>query len=166
MRPAGGDGKPAPMTDDAPAPLAPAPLLPGQRTRRTVIFVLVVGGVLATFFVLGRQSAPPSMPATAPHKLRLNLKGELIGVEGETGLDQALQPGFVLEKKAVEARVNTTCLACHGAPGEDLATHPCRQVGRCLPPHHPPKTECIKCHRMPPPPTPPAAALTSTSTAP
>jgi hypothetical protein len=139
------------MSDESPAPVAPQ-----KRAVRTALFALIVGGVLTTFIVLGRQSAPPHMPASAPHKLRLNLKGELIGVEGEAGLDAALQPGFVLEKKAVEARVNKTCLACHGGPGEDLSTHPCTQVGRCLPPHHPPKSECIKCHRMPPPPAPAA----------
>jgi cytochrome c553 len=140
------------MSDESPANVPPQ-----KRAARTALFVLIVGGVLATFVVLGQQSAPPRMPATSPHKLRLNLKGELIGVEGEAGLDQALQPGFVLEKKAVEARVNKTCLACHGAPGEDLSNHPCGQIGRCLPPHHPPKTECIKCHRMPPA-SPPANA--------
>jgi hypothetical protein len=105
--------------------------------------------VLAVFVVLGRQSAPVPMPATAPHKLRFNLKGDLIGVEGEPDLDAALQPGFVLDKKAVEKRVNTTCQTCHGAAGEDLTNHACHAAGRCLPPHHPPKTECIKCHRMP-----------------
>ncbi len=114
-----------------------------------MIFFVVVGGVLGTFIVLGQQATPPRMPATAPHHLRFNLKGDLVGVEGEAGLDQALQPGFVIEKKTVETRVNTTCQACHGAPGVDLTTHACQQVGRCLPPQHPPKTECIKCHRMP-----------------
>jgi cytochrome c553 len=133
---------------DVPSP-APAPLAPAQRARRTAIFVLVVGSVLTVFIVLGRQSRPPTMPSSAPHKLVVNTKGELVGVVGEAGLDQSLQPGFVLDKKAVEARVNTTCLGCHGAPGEDLSSHPCRTVGRCLPAHHPPKTECIKCHRMP-----------------
>jgi hypothetical protein len=133
---------------------APDPLPPPKRALRSIVFLVVVGGVLTTFIVLGRQSAPPHMPATSPHRLRLNLKGELVGVEGEAGLDVALQPGFVIEKKAVEARVNKTCLACHGGPGEDLSSHACVQVGRCLPPHHPPKNECIKCHRMPPPATP------------
>ena len=137
------------------ADTSPSPLPSQKRALRTALFFVVVGGVLATFIVLGQQSAPPRMPGTAPHKLRLNLKGELIGVEGEPGLDDALQPGFVLEKKAVEARVNTTCLACHGGPGEDLSKHACVQLGKCLPPHHPPKSECIKCHRMPPPPSAP-----------
>jgi cytochrome c553 len=139
------------MSEHPPPSEGPAPpaLSTAQRARRSALFVVVVGGVLAVFVILGRQSTPPTMPASAPHKLRFNLKGELIGVEGEAGLEAALQPGFVLEKKAVEKRVNTTCLACHGGPGDDLSAHACQTVGRCLPPHHPPKSECIKCHRMP-----------------
>ena len=116
---------------------------------RTGAFVVVVGAVLAVFVVLGQQSAPPTMPASSPHKLRFNLKGDLIGVEGEEGLDEALKPGFVLEKKAVEKRVNTTCQSCHGAPAMDLTGHPCVALKKCVPENHPPKTECIKCHRMP-----------------
>jgi hypothetical protein len=145
LRRADDDGTSAGMSD------LPVPPPPANKTLRSTLFFVVVAGVLAVFVVLGQQSAPPKMPATSPHKLKLNLKGDLIGVEGEAGLDEALQPGFVLEKKAVEARVNKTCLACHGGPGEDLTNHACHQAGRCLPPHHPPKTECIKCHRMPPP---------------
>jgi hypothetical protein len=140
-----------PGSEPSSAPSSPpsAMLSPAQRARRSTLFLLVVGGVLAVFVVLGRQSSPPNMPASSPHKLRFNLKGDLVGVEGEPGLQDALQPGFVLEKKTVEKRVNTTCFACHGAPGLDLTTHACATVGRCLPPHHPPKAECIKCHRMP-----------------
>jgi hypothetical protein len=120
-----------------------------NRLLRTALFVAVVGGVLATFVVLGQQGTPPNMPASSPHKLRFNLKGDLIGVEGEAGLDEALKPGFVLEKKVVEGRVNTTCQTCHAAPGAVAADHPCHALNKCVPEHHPPKTECIKCHRMP-----------------
>ena len=137
------------MTD---APPAPAPDNKSA-VARTLAFVVVVGVVLGTFIVLGQQDAPPTMPATAPHKLRFNLKGDLIGVLGEPGLEEAEKPGVVVEKKVVEKRVNITCQVCHGAPAIDLSNHPCRTVGKCIPEKHPPKTECIKCHRMPPPPT-------------
>jgi len=118
---------------------------------RTALFVAIVGGVLVTFIVLGQQGRPPDMPASTPHKLQLNLKGELVGVVGEAGLEDAMKPGVELDKRATEKRVNTGCTACHGSPGEDPRTHACGTTGRCLPPHHPPKPECIKCHRMPAP---------------
>ncbi len=134
------------MTDAA----APNPTPPPNRTARTVGFLVVVGLVLGTFIVLGRQDKPPTMPSSSPHKLRFNLKGDLIGVEGEAGLDEALKPGFVLEKKVIETRVNVTCQGCHGTPSMDLASHPCVALRKCVPENHPPKTECIKCHRMAP----------------
>jgi hypothetical protein len=138
---------------------------------RTIAFVVVVGAVLAIVVVLGAQDAPPTMPATEPHKLRFNLKGDLIGVLGEPGLDEAEKSGVVLEKKVVEKRVNTTCQACHGAPAIDLTGHPCATIGKCIPEKHPPKTECIKCHRMPSPsttttPTPTPQPTTTTPTTP
>lgn len=133
---------------DAPAP----PTGPSGKNplARTAVFVAVVGIVLGVFVVLGRQDKPPPMGTSSPHKLRFNLKGDLIGVEGELGLEDALKPGFVLEKKVIEKRVNATCQTCHGAPSMDLSTHPCAGLGKCVPENHPPKTECIKCHRMPP----------------
>ena len=142
------------MTD---APAAPPA---ANRTQRTAIFVAVVGGVLAVFFILGQQDAPPKMPSSPPHKLRFRVTGELVGVDGEAGLEDALRPGVELDKKTVEKRVNTTCQACHGAPAMDLSSHPCVALKKCVPENHPPKTECIKCHRMPPPP-PPATTTTT-----
>jgi hypothetical protein len=125
---------------------------PPARTHvgiRSVGFIVVVGAVLATFVYLGKQGRPPSMPATAPHKLQFNLRGELIGVFGEPGIAEAKTSPVELDKRATEGRVNAGCVACHGGPGQDPRTHACG-AGRCLPPHHPPKSECIKCHRMPP----------------
>jgi len=122
-----------------------------QRVRRSVLFVAIVGGVLATFFILGSQAKPPPMGQGPQHKLRLNLKGELVGVESDPPVDPATATaaqGFVTHKKTVEGRVNTGCQACHGLAGQDLSQHACAQPGgRCLGEHHPPKTECIKCHR-------------------
>lgn len=139
---------------------------PKNAAVRTAAFVVVVGAVLAVFIVLGQQDAPPSMPSSAPHKLRFNLKGDLIGVEGEPNLEEALKPGFVLEKKAVEKRVNITCQACHGAPSIDLTGHACVALKKCVPENHPPKTECIKCHRMGKDEAPPTTTTSGTQTAP
>lgn len=152
------------MADDTTAPpspvggqaddLAPIPARKPGSGKRSILFFVVVGAVLVTFFVLGRQGRPPNMPGNDVHKLRFNLKGELIGLEGEEGLESALAPGFQLDKKAIEKRVNTRCTSCHGDTTVDRATHACAALGTCLPEHHPPKGECIKCHRMPPPPVP------------
>ena len=132
-----------------------------DKSMATAVFVAVIAGVVAVFAILGAQGRPPSMPAGPQHTLRFNLKGELIGVESEPPVDPVAasgQAGFVYDRKATEARVNATCLACHGQPGTDLSTHACVQLGRCVPPNHPPKTECIKCHRMAPAGGAPAAA--------
>ena len=57
----------------------------------------------------------------------------------------------------------------HGAPSIDLTGHPCGTIGKCIPEKHPPKTECIKCHRMAPtmaPTMPPTMPPTPTPTIP
>lgn len=122
-----------------------------QRAKRSAVFAIVVGGVLAAFLFLGSQAKPPPMGQGPQHKLRLNLKGELVGVETDPPVDPALATaaqGFVADKKTVEKRVNTGCQACHGVAGQDPTGHACAQPGgRCLGEHHPPKPECIKCHR-------------------
>lgn len=115
-----------------------------------VAFGVVVLGVVGTFVVLGLQARPPAMPGGPQHQLRFNLKGQLIGLETDPPVDPlraTTDAGFSYDLKAVERRINSTCQACHGAPGEDLSQHGCAQLGGCIPPHHPPKTECIKCHR-------------------
>ncbi len=127
---------------------------------RSLGFIVVVGAVLATFVYLGQQGRPPSMPATEPHKLQFNLRGELIGVWGEPGIAEAKTSPIEIDKRATEGRVNAGCVACHGGPGQDPKTHACGTAGRCLPPHHPPKAECIKCHRMP------SSSSSSSATAP
>ncbi len=118
---------------------------------RTAIFAVVIGGVLTAFAYLGAQDKPPPMGQEPHHQLRLNLKGELIGVESDPPVDPAqatAAKGFVTDKRTMERRVNQGCQACHGVAGEDLTGHRCAQRGgRCLGEHHPPKPECIKCHR-------------------
>jgi hypothetical protein len=124
-----------------------------KKTLATILFVVVVGGVVGLFTYLGGQGGAPPMPASKgpQHQLRLNLKGDLIGVESDPPVDPLQASGgagFVYDKKAVEKRVNEGCAQCHGAAGMDLASHPCRSNGAgCIPDHHPPKAECIKCHR-------------------
>jgi hypothetical protein len=136
---------------------AGGPVVTARSAKRavwsTLAFVLVIGGVVATFALLGTADRPPPMAGGPQHELRFSLKGELLGVETDPPVDPAApaaSAGFSTDLKAVEKRINTGCQACHGAPGQDLSTHACQRGGRCLPPTHPPKTECIKCHRMAP----------------
>lgn len=110
-----------------------------KKLTKNLVFFGAVGGVLIVAFVLSAQGGARPMPSGhpehgVPHQLRFNLKGELIGVETDPPVDPAVatQAGFVLEKKVVEKRVNEGCRTCHVTLSE----------------HHPPKTECIKCHRM------------------
>jgi hypothetical protein len=114
-----------------------------KKLIRTVIFLAVLGGILGFFAFLSSTSKPPDLPiATPQHKLRFNLKNELIGVESDPPVDPAQATaahGFVVEKKAVEKRIHEGCTKCHSAGGE----------AGPLKPTHPVKTECIKCHRMP-----------------
>lgn len=147
------------MTDpnDLAAPALPQTTPARAAGLRTAIFVLVVGGVLATFLFLGQQGKPAYMPSTPPHKLQISNDGALTGFVGEVVLDPIAAKQ--LDKKQVELRVNTTCQGCHGSPGDDPRVHACGQ-SRCLPATHPPKSECIKCHRMAPATTAPAATST------
>jgi hypothetical protein len=130
----------------------------------TAGFVVVVGGVLALFIALSMLGThPPDMPSSTPqHVLRFNLKNDLIGLESDPPIDltaASAQPGFQYDKKAVEEHINTQCAACHATcnePLEGTPTTPLESRGagdlthRCRGEHHPPKTECIKCHRMAP----------------
>lgn len=104
-----------------------------KKVLATVAFVMVVGGVLITFTYLGSQGGPPPMATGPHHKLRFDLNKDLIGVETDPVVDLMSLPK-VTDKKAIEQRINTGCTQCHAK----------------LPAHHPPKTECIKCHRMAP----------------
>lgn len=115
-----------------------------KKVSATIAFVMVVGGVLITFAFLGSQGGPPPMTPGPHHKLRFDLNNDLIGVETDAPLDLLNLPK-VTDKRAIEKRVNEGCRQCHAQ----------------LPPHHPPKTECIKCHRMAP-----ANTLSTTSGAP
>jgi hypothetical protein len=104
---------------------------------KTLVFVVVVGGVLALFAYLGSQEGARRMPTGPMHKLRFDLNGQLLGTETDPVVDlqKPLPEGFKHDKRAVEKRINGGCVQCHAA----------------LPEHHPPKLECIKCHRMAPP---------------
>ena len=144
----------APPTSGASGAPTPAP----GRKMRSLVFFAIVAAVLGTFIVLGRQGRPIDMPGDDVHKLRFTHEGELIGLEGEEGLESAMAPGFVLEKKTIEKRVNARCISCHGDTTTNAETHACKALGTCLTAHHPPKGECIKCHRMPPAPLPPTAS--------
>jgi len=120
---------------------------------KTIAFVAVLAGVLGTFSYLSTLEAPPDLPKNDVHTLRFNNDMELIGLgAGELPTVGPDGQALSMEKKAIEARVNTACASCHGEPAMlndgRLATHPCHQISqKCLPEHHPPKETCIKCHR-------------------
>ena len=107
-----------------------------KQLLKTIAFVGVMGGVLGTFAYLGGREGPPPMAPGPMHKLRFDLNQQLIGVETDPVVDLLKLPGNdqPYDKRAAEKRINQGCVACHSS----------------LPPHHPPKTECIKCHRMAP----------------
>lgn len=135
----------------------------GKTGLKTVLFFLVVGGVIAGFAYLSSLGGAPPMKPLPQHRFRFNTKGELVGLMSDK--EAALGPqlpvaGVKFELKETEKRINQTCLACHGAfpgwtgPGADQTpfdprSHACAQGPMpCLPEHHPPKLECIKCHRV------------------
>ncbi len=111
-----------------------------KQLQKTIGFVVLLGGVLATFGYLGSQPGPPTMPPGLMHELRFDLNKQLIGVQTDPVVDLLALPknDQPYDKRPVEKRINEGCLSCH-------ATRPA---------HHPPKTECIKCHRMAPAPAP------------
>lgn len=129
-----------------------------RKVMGTVGFGVAMAVVLGAALFFGAQDNVPRMPSDHPevgpaHTLRINVKGELLGTEADPPVDLTLTspPGTEREfRKLKEKRVNEGCRACHAT----------------LPPHHPPKQECIKCHRMKAPdparsalgpkPTPPA----------
>lgn len=129
---------------------------PKNKTLSTIAFVALIAGILGFFTFLSKQDPPPAMPQHLPqHQLKFDLKGQLIGVASEQNLPTEAElaagtatTGTTYDLKAVEKRINQGCQACHGAPNMDLSTHACKTgAGPCIPAHHPPKVECIKCHR-------------------
>jgi cytochrome c553 len=120
-----------------------------NRVRNTVLFALGLGGVLAIFAVLSLQDPPVNMPSNPVHRLRFNTQGDLMGLDG-ADVEAAIASGIRPEKKAMEAQVNVSCMACHGPAAEPTPVgHACQPQNICVPTKHPPKNECIKCHRMP-----------------
>lgn len=128
----------------------------------TIVFVGVVGGVIGLFMYLSSLGGAPPMKPLPQHKLRFDTAGNLVGLMSDPEAAQGPQPpvpGLKHDLKAVERAVNGTCMQCHGAfpgftgkdgtqPPFDPKTHACASgAAPCLPLHHPPKTECIKCHR-------------------
>lgn len=119
----------------------------------TLGFGAFVAVVLGTFIYLGDQGHPPDMPASAQHRLRFNLKNELVGVESDPPMDLAAAraEGSKYDERGAARKISLGCTACHGALASDQPAVACPNTGApCLGEHHPPKSECIKCHRMAP----------------
>lgn len=141
------------MTEETtdPATETPAQEAPKgfKKHLKSVIFLVIVAGVVATFTILSRLDHPPDLPSDPIHKFRFDTSGNLVGlaVEDPGGPLIVEHSELKLDLKAIEARVNNVCAGCHGAPGLDLTSHPCVQGGKCIPEQHPPKNTCIKCHR-------------------
>lgn len=125
----------------------------GNKALKSAGFLVMVVGVVGLFAYLSSLQAPPDLPTDGTHKFRFNTNGELVGLAIEADADAPLVEraggGLEYDKKGIEQRVNTRCASCHGAPGMDLTSHACQQGPGCIPPKHPPKDTCIKCHRHP-----------------
>jgi hypothetical protein len=113
-------------------------------------FIGIIAAVVGLFVFLSTLDPPPDLPKDAVHKFRFNTEGALVGLAADATLgDPEIAPtgGLAFDKKAVEGRVNQRCMSCHSAPGLDPTGHACQALGKCVPPLHPPKDTCIKCHR-------------------
>jgi hypothetical protein len=143
--------------DDVSVPAVP----PKKRMLGTLGFVVVLTLVLGVFVWLSNQEGPPRMPASDVHVLKFTNTGELVGLAGEPNLDDMLSGQVKVDKELQKQnviRVNNQCMACHSAASVPTPPdHLCRTqvrsngaVGICMPEvKHPPKDDCIKCHRMP-----------------
>lgn len=121
-----------------------------SKVLKSLAFFGLLAAVVGVFFYLSNLEPPPDLPNDSTHKFRFNTEGELVGLALEAGAGEpeiAPASGLELDKKAMEARVNQTCISCHSEPGVDLTGHICQQTGKCVPAGHPPKNTCIKCHR-------------------
>lgn len=137
---------------------APAAEKSGNAVLRTVITFGSIVAVVGVLSYLSTLDAPPNLPANEVHKFRFNTNGELVGLASEAAPDEpavAHASGLKYDKKGIEKRVSAQCITCHGAPVDpetkqpmDLSSHACVGLGKCVPVgNHPPKNECIKCHR-------------------
>ena len=120
---------------------------------KTGLLLVGLGAILGLFTYLSSLDAPPDLPLNDVHKLRFNTSGDLIGLgAGPLAKTDADGKPLARDKKSIEKRINTTCKGCHGSfDTPDLSQHACQQTGLCIPQKHPPKSTCIKCHRMPTP---------------
>ncbi len=107
-------------------------------TQKSIVFIMAIVAVVGGLTFLSTLEPPPNRPNNAEHRLKLNIKGELIGIGSD-------RPPQILPKKQMEAWVNQRCISCHGLPPtRDI---PYQDAPKMLPEHHPPKNTCIKCHR-------------------
>lgn len=122
---------------------------PPKKGLRTALFVGIITIVVGGLYYLSSLDHPPNLPANAVHQFRFDTQNRLVGLAieapGEPLIVEHVE--MVLDKKAVEARMNIKCAECHGAPGQDLRVHGCAAAGICVPAQHPPKATCIACHR-------------------
>lgn len=122
----------------------------GNKALKSAIFLAIVVGVVGVFAYLSSLQAPPDLPGDGIHKFRFNTNSELVGLAIDASADAPIvehAAGLAYDKKGIEKRVNARCADCHGAPGLDLTGHACLSGPGCIPPKHPPKDSCIKCHR-------------------
>lgn len=121
-----------------------------SKGRQSVLFILVMCGVIGVFTYLSSLAPPPNLPTDSIHRFRFDTHGRLVGLAAEAPGEALIveHVDFELDKKAVEARINRACATCHGEPGQSLTEHPCATTeAPCIPAQHPPKNTCIKCHR-------------------
>ncbi len=106
--------------------------------------------VVGVFYALSTLDAPPDMPPLQQHTLTFNNNNELIGL-ADFSLPRTDADGNEIPQtvKGIAQSINIVCTSCHGGVNQDLSAHACQQLtAPCLTDKHPPKSTCIKCHRM------------------
>ncbi len=120
------------------------------KALKSGLFLVVLAVVIGVFTFLSSLDHPPDLPADGIHRFRFNTDGNLMGLAMDAAAgapEVAHAAGLEYDEKGVEKQVNVRCASCHGAPGLDLRSHACTKGPGCVPPKHPPKDSCIKCHR-------------------
>ncbi len=109
------DTNESPSEATSPTTDTPAPAPKDNRHVKTIVFVVILVGVVGVFQALNVYAdPPPDMPGDLPHTLMLNNQNALIGVGDPAAWPTHDAEGkeYPLDKKSIERRVNLSCTAC------------------------------------------------------